>query len=170
MPTPMTNVRWLMSGTIIERVSDSGSRVLASVARILATTNDEEVLYPRVLDAIGVALGWDAGALWTAAGDALRCAEAWVAPGFAGGEQFLAITRGRSFGRGEGLPGRVWAAAEPAWIVDVTHDTNFPRAREAARSGLASGFAFPMRSPRGVLGAIEFFTATTRKPDDEMLS
>src|SRR5690348_891717 len=104
MPTPMTNVRWLMSGTIIEGVSDSG-------------------------------------------------------------EQFLAITRGRSFGRGEGLPGRVWAAAEPAWIVDVTHDTNFPRAREAARSGLASGFAFPMRSPRGVLGAIEFFTATTRKPD-----
>src|SRR3954454_20049140 len=101
MPTPMTNVRWLMPGTIIEPVSDSGSRVLASVARILATTDDEEGLYPRVLEAIGVALGWDAGALWTAAGDELRCAAAWAGPGFAGGAEFLAITEGRTFARGE---------------------------------------------------------------------
>src|SRR4051794_3728351 len=170
MPTPMTNVRWLMGRTIIERVSDSGSRVLASVARILATTDDEDVLYPRLLDAIGAALGWDAGALWTASGDVLRCAEAWAAPDFAGGEAFLAITRGRAFARGEGLPGRVWSANEPVWVVDVTADVNFPRAQEAGRAGLASGFAFPMRSPRGVLGAIEFFTAATRTPDDEMLS
>src|SRR3954470_11663963 len=170
MPTPMTNVRWLMAGTIIEPVSDSGSRVLASVARILATTDDEDVLYPRLLNAIGAALGWDAGALWAASGDVLRCAEAWVAPDFAGGEAFLAITSGRAFARGEGLPGRVWAASEPAWIVDVTADPNFPRAQEAGRAGLASGFAFPMRSPRGVLGAIEFFTVATRTPDDEILS
>src|SRR3954453_15458056 len=170
MPNPMTNVRWLMARTIIERVSDSGSRVLASVARILATTDDEDVLYPRLLDAIGAALGWDAGALWTASGDVLRCAEAWAAPDFAGGEAFLAITRGRAFARGEGLPGRVWSANEPVWIVAVTADANFPRAREAGRAGLASGFAFPMRSPRGVLGAIEFFTAATRTPDDEMLA
>src|SRR6476469_8544646 len=100
MPTPMTNVRWLMSRTIIERVSDSGSRVLASVARILATTDDEDVLYPRVLDAIGVALGWDAGALWTPAGDTLRCAEVWVAPGF-DADEFVAATRGLAFAPGE---------------------------------------------------------------------
>src|SRR4051812_36947353 len=171
MPTPMTNVRWLMAGTIIAGVSDSGSRVLASVARILATTDDEDVLYPRLLEAIGTELAWDAGALWTAAaGDVLQCAEAWVAPRLAGGEAFLAITRGRSFARGEGLPGRVWAASEPTWIADITRDANFPRAHEAAQAGLASGFAFPMRSPRGVLGAIEFFTAATRAPDDEMLA
>src|SRR4051794_2407498 len=150
MPTPMTNVRWLMPRTIIEPVSDSGSRVLASVARILATTGDEDVLYPRVLDAIGVALGWDAGALWTPTGDRLICAEAWSAEGFDAGE-FLEATRSRSFVRGEGLPGRVWATREPAWIVDTARDANFPRAVSVANAGLHSGFCFPMRSSRGVL-------------------
>src|SRR5258707_5393527 len=125
MPTPMTNVRWLMPGTIIVAVSDSGSRVLASVARILATTDDEEILYPRVLSAIGDALGWDAGALWTPSKDGLRCAEAWSAPGFDGSE-FLARTRHRTLAAGEGLPGRVWATRQPAWIVDVAADANFP--------------------------------------------
>src|SRR4051794_28567802 len=169
MPTPMTNVRWLMPGTIIERVSDSGSRVLASVARILATTDDEDVLYPRVLDAIGVALRWDAGALWTPTGDRLICADAWSAEGFdAGG--FLEVTRSRSFAAGEGLPGRVWETRAPAWIVDTARDPNFPRAVAVADAGLRSGFCFPVGSPRGVLGAIEFFTAKLREPDDEMLS
>src|SRR3954454_12871693 len=171
MPTPMTNVRWLMAGTIIAGVSDSGSRVLASVARILATTDDEDGLYPRLLEAIGSGLAWDAGALWTAAGGGVvQCAGAWWAPRSAGGEAFLAITRGPSFARGEGLPGRVWAASEPTWIADITRDANFPRAREAAPAGLASGFAFPVSSPRGVLGATEFFTAAPRTPDDDMLS
>src|SRR4051794_13231353 len=167
MPTPMTNVRWLMRGTIIAAVSDSGSRVLASVARILATTDDEEVLYPRVLDAIAAALGWDAGALWTPAGERLRCAEAWCAPGFAA---FAAATRELSLAPGEGLPGRVWATEEPAWIADTAGDPNFPRASVLAEAGLRSGFCFPVRSPRGVLAAMEFFTATTREPDDDMLS
>src|SRR3954469_24123856 len=169
MPTPMTNVRWLMPRTIIEPVSDSGSRVLASVARILATTDDEEVLYPRVLDAIGTALGWQAGGLWTPTGDVLRCAEAWCAEGFDGAD-FVATTRARAFAAGEGLPGRVWATREPAWIVDTADDPNFPRATVVAQAGLRSGFCFPVSSPRGVLGAIEFFTATTRAPDDDMLS
>src|SRR5256885_12389689 len=104
MPTPMTNVRWLMAGTIIAGVSDSGSRVLASVARILATTDDEEVLYPRVLEAIGAALGWDAGALWTPSGEGLVCAEAWCAEGF-DGDGFVSATRGRVVAAAAGWPG-----------------------------------------------------------------
>src|SRR4051794_31670258 len=43
------NVRRLLARTIIAAVTDSGPRVLASVARILATTDEEEILYPRVL-------------------------------------------------------------------------------------------------------------------------
>ena len=35
-----------------------------AVARILAVTDEEELLYARVLEATGEALGWDFGALW----------------------------------------------------------------------------------------------------------
>src|SRR4051812_31294042 len=81
----------------------------------------------------------------------------------------MAATRATEMARGEGLPGRVWVAREPAWIVDVREDSNFPRARIAARTGLRSGFCFPVGTPRKILGAMEFFTATRRRPDDATL-
>src|SRR4051812_20289448 len=101
-----------MAATIIARMIGSGPRGMASVARILATTDEEEILYPRVLDAIGDALELDTGALWTPAGDVLHCAEAWCAAGFDGAE-FVASTRATTLAAGAGLPGRVWVSREP---------------------------------------------------------
>ena len=36
-----------------------------AVARVLASAPDEDDAHPRLLAAIGAALGWDFGALWT---------------------------------------------------------------------------------------------------------
>ena len=47
-----------------------------AVARVLASAPDEDDAHPRLLAAIGVALGWDFGALWAPAdedGSFLRC-------------------------------------------------------------------------------------------------
>ncbi len=71
--------------------------------------------------------------------------------------EFEAISRGTSFRRGVGLPGRVWATSQPAWIPDVVEDANFPRAAIAAREGLHARIWLPdpaaRRSPErdGVL-------------------
>ena len=138
-----------------------------AVARVLAEARDEASAYPRLLAAIGESLGWDAGALWTAPdgqGAALHCVETWHGP-----EPFDEACRSLSLAPGEGLPGRVWASGEPAWIVDVGTDPDLPRGRSAVRSGLRAAFCFPIRGASGVIAAAEFFAAQRRDPDATLL-
>jgi PAS domain S-box-containing protein len=139
-----------------------------AVARVLAEAGDEASAYPRLLTAIGESLGWDAGALWTASGEDdgdLRCIETWQAP-----EEFGETCRSLALAPGEGLPGRVWASGEPAWIADVGADPNFPRAPTAVRSGLRSAFCFPIRGSSGVIAVAEFLASRPRDPDATMLA
>src|SRR5256714_6620044 len=142
-----------------------------SVARTLAEGDGSVDVYPRVLAAIGEALGWLLGSVWEV--DRLRspsiaCVATWHAPGVDGAE-FLNLTEATRFGPGEGLPGRVWSSGEPAWIEEVTEDANFPRADAARRAGLRAALAFPIRGRNRLLGAIEFFSAEHREPDAHAL-
>ncbi len=82
---------------------------------------------------------------------------------------FEAGSRRTAFERGVGLPGRVWASAEPAWIPDVVRDTNFPRAAIAAREGLHAALGFPILLHGRVLGILEFFSRDIREPDEGLL-
>jgi PAS domain S-box-containing protein len=145
-------------------------KVELAVARTLAETADASGTYGQILAAIGTAVGWNVGAAWevTPDGDALHCVGLWEAQSDKAGE-FKALSERKTFAPGEGLPGRVWVSGEPAWIVDVLADENFPRARAAAVAGLHAAFAFPIRGPGGVLGAMEFFTRTLAEPDEELL-
>src|SRR5262249_10523754 len=40
----------------------------------------------------------------------------------------------------------------------------------ARRRGLHAGLGFPLHSPRGVVGVVEFFSARLREPDQELLA
>src|SRR5262249_11849221 len=70
---------------------------------------------------------------------------------------------------GVGLPGRVWASGQPAWIPDVVVDTNFPRAAAADRVGLHAAFGLPILRGADVVGAMEFFSGQIREPDAALL-
>jgi signal transduction histidine kinase/ActR/RegA family two-component response regulator len=124
-----------------------------------------------VLRAVCESLNWDFGSIWLVARDeqVLGCLETWhhSSRAFTG---FEAVTRGRTFARGVGLPGRVWASGEPVWIPDVVVDTNFPRAPVAASEGLHGALAFPIRSGGKVLGVIEFFSRELQQPDADLLA
>jgi PAS domain S-box-containing protein len=135
-----------------------------AVARVLVQARDEIEAYPALLAAMSAALAWDFGAVWLPDGDALRCVAAWPESG-----EFAAESRAIRLAPGEGLPGRVWAATDPAWITGVPAEGGFPRKAAAARAGLNSAFAFPMRGT-ALLGVIEFFTADLREADDHLLS
>ena len=76
---------------------------------------------------------------------------------------------GRTFAPGIGLPGRVWASGQPAWIPDVIKDTNFPRAPVAARAGLHGAFGFPIVVGSDILGVMEVFSGEIQQPDEELL-
>jgi PAS domain S-box-containing protein len=132
-----------------------------AVARVLASAAGEADAYPALLEAIGDALDWSVGAVWTPAeAGTLRCATAWPADG-----DFVEVTRALALAVDEGLPGRVWTTGEPAWITDVP-ESALPRARVAARAGLQSAFAFPV----GGLAAVEFFAADRREVDSDLLA
>jgi PAS domain S-box-containing protein len=141
-----------------------------AVARILADAATVEEATVPVLRALGEALGWEIGALWTidASANRLRCVGVWHTASSSAAD-FIAVTREASFESGVGLPGRVWATGAAAWIADVAHDPNFPRAASAARGGLHAAFGFPITVHGQCLGVIEFLTGTVRTPDADLL-
>jgi PAS domain S-box-containing protein len=144
-------------------------RVEHEVAQILAETEAPVEVYAAALEAIGRALGWELGAVWETGPDdrRLRCVRTWHAG--AGAPEFEALSERLTLDLGEGLPGRVLASAAPAWIVDAPTDRNFPRADAARRAGLHAAFGFPLLSPRGIVGVMEFFSHDAREPDEQLL-
>jgi PAS domain S-box-containing protein len=144
-----------------------------AVARVLASASDEDNAHPRLLAAIGAALGWDFGALWVADdddGSFLRCAHTWEGA-FTPVGAFAKASRSVRLAPGEGMPGEVWRTGRPAWIADAAeHPRPLPRAQAAGKAGLRSAFAFPIRCAGSVLGVMEFFAAARKAPDDELLA
>jgi len=140
-----------------------------AVARILAETDRPVEAYEAVLESIGGSLGWELGAVWEAGpdDDRLRCLRTWHAG--SGAPEFEALSERIALAPGEGLPGQVVVSGRPIWIVDSPEDGNFPRAEAARRAGLHAAFGFPLLSPRGVVGVMEFFTRELREPDQRLL-
>jgi PAS domain S-box-containing protein len=141
-----------------------------AVTRVLAEAESYDLAAPQILKAICEGLSWDVGGSWRVDENSgkLECADIWHAPNmeFPG---FLELCRKIQFKMGEGLPGRVWATHQPAWIPDVVEDVNFPRAPVLLKEGLHSAFAFPIRSSGHFLGVIEFFSREVRQPEADVL-
>jgi PAS domain S-box-containing protein len=144
-------------------------RVEHEVSRILAETDASVEVYAATLEAVGRALGWQVGAVWELRRDdeRLHCVCSWHSG--QGAPEFEALTEELALAPGEGLPGRVLSTGEPTWIADAPDDANFPRAQAARRSGLHAAFGFPLRSPHGILGVMEFFARERLDPDERLL-
>ncbi|MBH0196597.1 MAG: PAS domain-containing protein [Nitrospira sp.] len=111
-----------------------------------------------ILQPVCEALGWDEGLLWVVDEPAqrLRCHATWITPSV-GLADYGTASREMTFLSGVGLPGRVWANAQPAWIEDVTRDENFPRAALAKQAGFRTAAAFPVKLMDRVHAVLEFF-------------
>src|SRR5262249_1372048 len=118
-------------------------------------------------------LDWVMGARWSIDPEAqvLRCEEMWMAPGRPLHE-LIDVNRRITFGRGIGLPGRVWSTGRAAWIVDVGRDPNFPRAAAAPAGGrgVEGAVGFARMGPSGFLGVMEFFSTEIRPPEEAVLT
>lgn len=82
---------------------------------------------------------------------------------------FRQVTERTNFAVGSGLPGRVLASGKPAWITDVTQDTNFPRAQLVKDIGVKGGFAFPILLGSDVVAVLEFFSEHAVECDEALL-
>jgi PAS domain S-box-containing protein len=148
-------------------------RLLAqyAVTSALAEAETLEAAAPRIIEAICDSFGWSLGELWMAdeSGGLLRLVESWHRPGIEAAS-FVAASRKLTFQPGTGLPGRVLASGEAAWIRDVVVDSNFPRAAAAEAAGLHGACAFPIIRRGRPLGVFEFFAPAVREPDEDSLA
>ena len=150
----------------------SGRRLASqyAVTRVLAESASLKEAAQAILRALAENLEWELGMFWSRDEQmqCLRFVDLWHAPHVKAIE-FVNDSRGRTFQRGEGLIGRVWATGKPIWIPDVVTDPDFRRAPMAARAGLHGGFAFPVRKGEHTYGVIEFFSRESREPDQDVL-
>jgi len=82
---------------------------------------------------------------------------------------FCDVSQKLHFGPGVGLPGRVLESGQPLWIIDVTKDANFPRAKEATDIGVRAAFGFPVLIGKEVVAVLEFFSDLPMEPDEALL-
>jgi PAS domain S-box-containing protein len=160
-----------VGGDEAERADEKYLALEHEVALILVETVTVAEAYPKLLETIATALGWQFGAVWEeepAPAAFVRCVETWCGhPQLA---EFARFSRGLSLAPGFGLPGRVWSTGAPVWVGEVQSDPNFPRAQAAIEAGLHAGFCFPIRTARGVVGAIEFLDSEPHEADEELLA
>ena len=126
---------------------------------------------PRVLNALGKAIGADFATCWVVdrARNALKPAAVWRAePGL---DAWEAATRARTFARGVGLPGRAWDSATSLWVSsDLGEIEILERAAVAKESGLRVAFVCPIALGGDVLGVMEFFGRMGTRPDEELVA
>lgn len=156
---------------ISERVRNDRRRLAQyTVASLLAGSWTLDEASSSILQTVSSIGEWVYCALWVhdESIGRLRCRAFWHngAPHL---EKFGQLSTALQFGIGEGLPGRVWKANEPAWISDVTVDKNFPRAPAAREASLHGGFAFPLFAGRAVNGVVELFSERVVEPDPDLL-
>ena len=129
--------------------------VEGDVTRALGEAATVDDALPRVLDVLGQGLGARVALLWRpdAANRELRCGAAWQAEDGAGAE-LLQVSREIGFERRTELPGRVWAAGEPATAEDLATGAG-ARSGAAASDGLHGALGVPIASEREVHGVVE---------------
>ncbi len=139
--------------------------IIMEVAAAPDLTASLEVVLRRVCEKTG----WAIGQAWIVHddGQCLECSPAWFSM-VAGLERFRAVSDATRFCPGEGLPGRVWASGQPAWIRDVTLDPNFPRAAAAREVGLRGALGIPIVAAGKVVAVIEFFVQELRDEDERL--
>jgi phosphoserine phosphatase RsbU/P len=147
----------------------------AAVSALAESTRLEEAV-PKLLEAVGIGIGWDFGALWMPRsngngdnGTVLRCMQTWSSPRI-DAAHFIDVCRELELRSGDALPGKVWEEGAPRWVSDVAADPALRRAPAAEHVGLHAGFGFPVVHGGEVLGVLEFLTREIREPDEALLS
>lgn len=141
---------------------------IATAANEATNLNDViQLTIRRVCDHTSFPIGH--AYLRAASGEEIEPTAIWRVDDRARIQPFRRATEALSLPIGKGLPGRVLESGHPAWIDDVTEDSNFPRAAAAREVGLRAAFAFPILVGAQAEGVLEFFAYRAMKPDAGVL-
>jgi PAS domain S-box-containing protein len=140
--------------------------VEAAVAGGLAAAESSTIAAARVVEALGVRMGWPVVELWLVDEhrQVLTCAARYTAPGRHLGDFAL-----DELEPGIGLPGRVCAEGGARWIPDLSADGVSLRSGAAARIGLRVAVGVPLSTGRHTLGALCVYGDRVEDPEDTLL-
>ena len=161
----------------VEAIAERSTRALYDkqqelvlLEAVVSTSNESATVEDALrgaADAVCVHTGWPVGHVYLVdpASGYLASTTSWhveLPDQFA---EFRRLTEQMSFPPGVGLPGRVFATGEAAWITDVARDPSFTR----KDLGVRGAFAFPIHADGGVIAVLEFFTGAAIAPDPALL-
>jgi PAS domain S-box-containing protein len=161
---------WLHMDVKTLRQAEERLAAQYDAARTLAEAMDPVQATWTILKTCCERLAWDIGLVWSInpSSSELHCRDVWHRNSEKL-ETFAKRCRAIRFAPHVGLPGRIWANGEPAWIEDLHNDPNFARLRDAQAADLASGCGFAIRVAGETIAIFEFFAADKRPPDPELL-
>lgn len=149
--------------------------VEAAVSRGLAEAGSSAAAAQRVVDAVGVKMGWPVAELWLVDDDRqMLCCTA----RHTDARRRLSLTSECGLGRfavnelefGVGLPGRVYTQRAPRWIPDLATDTASVRSRAAAAIGLHVAVGVPVYAGGSILGALCVYGDRAEDPEDTLIA
>ena len=152
------------------------NRIIQLIHEITVAANDALTVDDAMLiclKSICQHTGWPVGHVYQPVGNhngsfLLKPSRLWY---FKEPEKFIPlkiVTDNTSFKSGEGLPGLVYESRKPAWVSDVTTDSNFLRVQYAKDQhldiGIRGALFFPIMEGNKVVSILEFFSEKIEKP------
>ena len=139
----------------------------AAVSRGLAEAAASTAAAERVVEALGVKMGWPVTELWLADEhrQLLSCAARHTVAGRGLGPFAL-----DQLEPGTGLPGRVYAHGQPVWIPDLAADNGSIRSHAAARIGLHVAVGVPIGTNGHTIGALCVYGDRAEDPENTLIA
>lgn len=167
-------LRDITARKLAERVAEQRAleaHVLYEAASLVAQGGSADALLTQCLAKICEVTGWTVGHVYSP-DDLLKPTR--LLPT---GNWYIADPRldglraasDHSLHRGEGLPGRIWAAGAPVWIEDVQAEPDLPRRELLARHGLRAAFGVPIVLEGQLQAVLEFFSPIAQRPDASLM-
>ncbi|MDJ0836516.1 MAG: response regulator [Acidobacteriota bacterium] len=130
----------------------------------------EEAL-EQCLKLVCQATGWPVGHVYVTEINPLRAVttKIWYLEDPEAFSTFREVTERTDFSFGSGLPGRILALGQPAWITNVMTDRNYLRNQLAGDLGVRSAFGFPIMLEGETLAILEFYAREELVRDEELM-
>ena len=163
----------LATDVTARRSAENAQRAQLVVAQRLVDSTTIDEAGPKLLDALGSTMGWDAATIWRVDGtsELLRFDTFWSVPTADPGltAELEHSLRSATFRPGDGWAGLAWQTGERVCEENGPPVEVCPGAAALRRASLHRAVAIPIVGSNGVLGVLEFFNRTHRPIDDGSL-
>jgi diguanylate cyclase (GGDEF)-like protein/PAS domain S-box-containing protein len=151
---------------------DEAARIelLQSVAAAANSAGTPREAFEACLDLVCEFMKWPLGHVYLKSGALLETSGWWHDDDPSRFAAFRDHTAKLEFSEDVGLIGRVLSTGRATWLLDLTGEQNFLRARSVRATGLESGFALPVLVGEEVVAVLEFYSSRREAPDAPLIS